>query len=153
MDSTTNIDERPKLYLKRVFNTTPEKVWQAWINPEALKRWFGPEDSTPVLAAETDVRVGGHYRIAFMSGGEQHEVGGVYREVDAPRKLVFTWAWKSMPERESLVIIELVALSQGTELHFRQEQFFDEEARDGHQKGWTFALEKIARYLDSDATP
>ncbi|CAB3792146.1 SRPBCC family protein [Pararobbsia alpina] len=148
MDST-DIDERPKLYFKRVFNAAPDKVWQAWVDPEALKRWFGPNEPDPVLVAETDVRVGGRYRIVFRSNGEQHEVSGVYREVDAPRKLVFTWAWKSTPERESLVIVELVALSQGTELHFRQEQFFDIEARDAHEKGWTGAFEKIARYLDS----
>ena len=56
--------------------------------------------------AETDVRVGGRYAIDFAHrDGEQHHVSGVYREVVPNQKLVFTWAWQTMPERESLVTV------------------------------------------------
>jgi DNA-binding transcriptional ArsR family regulator len=50
---------------------------------EKIARWFGPRDTAQAsVAAEIDLRVGGHYRISFTSeGGEQHRVGGVYREV------------------------------------------------------------------------
>ena len=68
-------------------------------------KWFGP-DSGPVEHAELDVRVGGGYSIGFRTeDGEQHYVSGVYREVVPNEKLVFTWSWRSTPERESLVTV------------------------------------------------
>jgi uncharacterized protein YndB with AHSA1/START domain len=62
-------------------------------------------------------------------------------------KIVFTWAWKSTPERESLVTIELKQDSDGTLLTLTHEQFFDEGARDRHQHGWTGSLEKLAQFV------
>jgi len=95
------------------------------------------------------VRVGGRYRIVF--GGPQgtdHEVQGVYREVVPSRRLVFTWTWpSSTPERESLVTIVFKAAGGGTELDFRHEQFLDEAARDGHQRGWSGAFDKLEQFL------
>ncbi|HEX2198790.1 MAG TPA: SRPBCC domain-containing protein [Burkholderiales bacterium] len=118
-----------------------------------MKRWWGPAAGDRVSLAELDVRVGGRYRIVF--GGPQgtdHEVQGVYREVMPHRRLVFTWTWpNSTPERESLVSIVFKALGQseggGTEVDFRHEQFFDEAARDGHQRGWSGAFDKLGRFL------
>ena len=62
-------------------------------------------------------------------------------------RLVFTWAWKSTPERESLVTISLKADNGGTLLTFIHEQFFDEDARDRHQYGWNASFEKLEKYL------
>ena len=87
-----------------------------------------------MLHAETDVRVGGRYRIIMRtSDGEEHDVSGVYREVVPNEKLVFTWAWRSTPERESLVTVALKSDGDGTLLTLTHEQFFDEPARDRHR--------------------
>jgi uncharacterized protein YndB with AHSA1/START domain len=98
------------------------------------------------------VRVGGRFRIVF--GGPQgtdHEVQGVYRQVVPNRRLVFTWTWpNSTPERESLVTIVFKAAGSGTELDFRHEQFFDEAARDGHNRGWSEAFVKLEQFLRSE---
>jgi uncharacterized protein YndB with AHSA1/START domain len=74
-------------------------------------------------------------------------VGGVYREVVPDTRLVFTWAWHSTPERESLVTVTLAASDGGTLLTLHQEQFFNQEARDGHERGWTGTLDKLERFL------
>src|SRR5262249_3185349 len=96
---------KPSLTLKRRFRAAPEKVFSAWTDPEKLKRWMGPGDVKP-LRIEADARVGGRYRFVMRSpDGEEHDVGGVYREVIPNKKLVFTWAWKSTPERESIVTV------------------------------------------------
>ncbi|MBI3433637.1 MAG: SRPBCC domain-containing protein, partial [Proteobacteria bacterium] len=125
-----------------------EKVFQAWTQGQALKRWFGPGGAMAVLAADADVRVGGRYRIVMREpGGEEHRVGGAYREIVPNAKLVFTWAWESTPERESLVTIRLQAAKGGTDLTLIHEQFVDADARDSHQKGWTGTLERLAQYL------
>ncbi len=86
-------NEKPLLSLTRIFPVAPEKVWQAWTDPQALKNWFGPDEGE-VSLAQTDVRVGGRFHVIFSTlDGEQHDVSGVYREVRPQRKLVFTWAW------------------------------------------------------------
>jgi hypothetical protein len=72
-----------------------------------ITRWFGPAQAE-CLHAEADPRVGGRFRVIFRTpDGEEHDVSGVYREVVPNEKLVFTWAWRTMPERESLLSIAL----------------------------------------------
>ena len=138
---------KPSLTLKRRLNAAPEKVYAAWTNPTHLVKWFGP-DSGPVTKAETDLRVGGRYRIVFHTeNGEEHTVGGVYREVEPNAKLAFTWAWITMPERESFVTISIKPDGAGSILTLIHEQFADEAARDGHQEGWSGCLDKLERML------
>jgi uncharacterized protein YndB with AHSA1/START domain len=61
-------------------------------------------------------------------------------------KLVFTWMWRTMPERQSLVTVALGRDGDGTLLTLLHEQFFDEAARDRHRSGWTGALDKLQEY-------
>jgi len=145
------LGQKPYLRLARSYPVAPEKVWRAWTDPEALKRWWGPEATDRVSVAQLDVRVGGRFRIVF--GGPQgtdHEVCGVYQEVVPSRKLVFTWTWpRTTPERESVVTLEFRKVARGTELVFRHEQLFDEAVRDGHRRGWTESLVKLEQFLRS----
>jgi uncharacterized protein YndB with AHSA1/START domain len=138
---------KPSLTLKRRLNAPAAKVFSAWTDPEKIRRWFGPREAE-VLRAESDPRVGGRYRIlARTSDGEEHDVSGMFREVVPNEKLVFTWAWRSTPERESLVTVELRPDGGGTLLTLTHEQFFDEAARDRHQHGWTATLERLDAML------
>jgi uncharacterized protein YndB with AHSA1/START domain len=141
--------EKPSLTLKRRLNAPPSKVFAAWTDPEKLAHWFGPADTViGSVSAELNVRVGGRFRVRFSTtNGEQHEVGGVYREVTPDERLVFTWAWRSTPERESLVSVALRPDGAATLLALTHEQFFDQAARDGHERGWTGTLAKLERYL------
>jgi uncharacterized protein YndB with AHSA1/START domain len=145
------IAEKPSLTLARSYPVGPEKVWRAWTDPQALKRWWGPGAEQPVALADLDVRVGGRFHIVF--GGPQgtdHEVRGIYKEVVRNRKLVFTWTWpRTTPERESVVTIEFKRTGGGTELLFRHEQLFDESVRDGHRRGWTESFVKLEQFLRS----
>jgi uncharacterized protein YndB with AHSA1/START domain len=101
-----------------------------------------------VTRAELDVRVGGRYHIAFRTtDGEEHDVSGVYEEVVEQRKLSFTWAWKSTPDRVSRVTIELHPTQQGTDLDFRHDRFFDEAASVSHRRGWTATFAKLDALL------
>ncbi len=144
--STTQAATKPSLTLKRRYNAAPAKVYAAWTDPEKIARWFGPPNVTRVRA-EADVRVGGRYNIQFWST-EENNVGGVYREVVPNQKLVFTWAWRSTPERVSVVTMLLKPGGAGTMLTLTHEQFLDDEARDRHQQGWAGALEKIAPVVE-----
>ncbi|HMK69775.1 MAG TPA: SRPBCC domain-containing protein [Xanthobacteraceae bacterium] len=134
---------RPSLTLKRRLKAPPAKVFAAWTDPEKVKRWIAPGQAVAVRT-EADARVGGRYRVVMRSpDGEQHDVSGVYREVVANEKLVFTWAWKNTPERQSVVTVLLKPDGGGTLLTLTHEQFADEAARDRHQHGWNGALDKL----------
>ena len=111
--------------------------------------WFGPSDAEQgSVKAMMDVRPGGRFTISFTHGsGEYSEVSGVYKEVVPNQKLVFSWAWHSTPERESQVTVLTRAEGKGTLLTLKHEQFFDQAAADGHKRGWTGTLEKLAAWL------
>ena len=140
---------RPSLTLKRRLNAPPAKVYAAWTDPEKIARWFGPAQVVAgSVRADIDARIGGRYRISFkMEDGEHHEVGGVYREMVPNRRLTFSWAWHSTPERESQVTVSLKPDGDGTLLTLHHEQLFDQAARDGHESGWIGTLDKLEKYL------
>jgi len=141
---------KPSLTIKRRINAAPSKIYAAWTDPEKLAAWFGPSKVREgSLQAETDLRVGGRYRISFnATDGEYFQVGGVYREIVADELLVMSWAWHSTPERESQLSISLKPDGAGTLLTLHHEQFFDQAARDGHEKGWTDLLGKLEQSLN-----
>ncbi len=145
---STGVSTRPSLTLSRRLNATPEQVYAAWTEPKQLVRWFGPENINAITHAETDVRVGGRFRVIMEDDkGEIHNVSGVYQEVIANTKLRFTWSWITTPERESVVTVTFAPAAGGTLLTLLHEQLFDEAARDGHTHGWTGSLVKLEAYF------
>ncbi|WP_134045554.1 SRPBCC family protein [Paraburkholderia caballeronis] len=128
-------------------NASAAKVYAAWTQPAQLMQWMHPHDTT-CIHAEADVRVGGRFRIVMRAAdGEEHDVSGEYREVVPDEKLVFTWAWRSTPERESRVTIVLRADGAATDLTLTHERFFDEAARDAHRGGWSSALDRLVEHF------
>jgi uncharacterized protein YndB with AHSA1/START domain len=147
MSAQPKVFEKPSLTIKRHLTASPEKIYAAWTDPEKIVKWFGP-DAGPVKSANLDVREGGSYAITFFTeDGEEHNVSGVYREVVPNEKLVFSWAWRTMPERESLVTVLIRRMGEGSVLTLLHEKFFDEDARDRHEHGWTGCLDKLETYL------
>jgi uncharacterized protein YndB with AHSA1/START domain len=147
MSVQPTVTAKPSLTLKRRLNAPPKKVDAAWTEPEKIPTWFGPE-KIETLRAQADARVGGGFRVVMRSAdGEEHDVSGIYREVVPNEKLVFTWAWRSTPERESLVTILIKPDGGGSLLTLTHEQFFDEAARDRHAEGWAGCLDKLEHYL------
>ena len=139
-----------ELQLARHYPVAPEKVWRAWTDPQVLSQWFGPGETNSVTHAALDVREGGRYSIRFRTpDGEEHGVSGFYQVVEPLRKLAFSWAWQSTPERVSLVTIELQPRNGGTDLAFCHNRFFDSQARDNHLRGWTGTMAKLDALLSS----
>jgi uncharacterized protein YndB with AHSA1/START domain len=112
-----------------------------------MMQWWGP-DAGPTLSAEADVRPGGRFSVVFqLLNGEQHNPTGVYQEVIPEKKLVFTWEWPGMPERESLVTFLLEPFDGGTELTLLHQHLPDEEACKSHEQGWNGLLDKLPVFL------
>ena len=130
--------------IERRLNAAPQKVYEAWTEPKKIAQWWGLERAE-VLHAEADVRVGGRFRkITQTPDGKQHEVSGVYREVVPGEKLVFSWAWRTTPEKESLVTVTFRGDGAGTVLTLTHEQLYDEHALGAHRRGWIEALGRLA---------
>lgn len=143
-----DVDARPQLRITRRYPVRREKVWRAWTDPQALSAWFGPGGPNSVTQADIDLREGGRYTIAFRTpDGAQHRVSGLYLVVQPPGRLVFSWSWQSTPERVSRVSLVLREVQEGCELEFLHEQFFDQVARDNHQRGWAATFDKLDAFL------
>ena len=137
---------KPSLILKRRIEAAPAKVYAAWTDLEKLMRWFG-SDQGPTLHAETDLRAGGRFRIDFrMMDGQERSVSGAYREVVPDCKLVFSWNWAGLRERESLVTIDLAADGDGTLLTLTHQEILDDTVHD-YRRGWIGALDKLEKLL------
>lgn len=138
---------KPSLTIKRRIAAPPAKVFAAWTDPKKIEQWFITPKAKS-LTAKADVRVGGRYQItAHKLDGELHEVSGVYREIVPNEKLVFTWAWRTTPERESLVTVLIKPDGDGSILTLTHEQFFDEAARDLHNEGWNAVLTNFEKFV------
>jgi uncharacterized protein YndB with AHSA1/START domain len=123
-----------------------EDVFRAWTDPEQLRRWWGPGEFT-CPEAEVDLRPGGAYRLVMQpTAGDPFVVGGVYREVDPPARLVYTWRWETGPAadgRESLVTVEFRDLGGRTELALTHTEFPASHGPAPYRMGWEGGLDKI----------
>lgn len=140
------------LTLSRTFDAPRELVFKAWIEPEHFARWCAPA-AFDVVRNSADVRRGGvWWSLMKASDGEECSVSGVYREVDAPKKLVFTYAHE-LPGGgygpETLVTVTFEALGNRTRLNLRQAIFDTVENRVAHSMGWTECLDRLAEFLHS----
>jgi len=136
------------LEVRRTFSAPRARVFQAWTTPEEVKLWAAPGPTLAVPVAEIDLRVGGGYRIHMREpDGKEYRVVGTYREVDPPRRLVYTWTWETDPTVvDSLVTVEFHDRKGATEVVLRHEGL-PADKKDGHEVGWIGCLEKLAQIL------
>jgi uncharacterized protein YndB with AHSA1/START domain len=135
------------LKLERIIPGRPEEVFDAWLDSETLKRWMTPGPGMSVPEASVDAVVGGGFRIVMQAGETRLPHEGVYRVIDRPRRLVFTWI--SAHAGNTLVTIEFEAVGpMKTRLRLVHEQFKTEAARDNHQGGWAKILDALERAME-----
>lgn len=137
------------LRVARTIRASPEKLFRAWTDPEELKHWWRMEgDGWAFADASIDLKVGGQYRLGMTSPeGKMYVAVGVYREIQRPTRLVFTWDWEDPDVRvgDTLVTVELKDLGGNrTEVRLTHERFTDAERILGHRRGWT----QLLRLLD-----
>jgi uncharacterized protein YndB with AHSA1/START domain len=138
-----------ELVIIRVFDAPRHVVFAAWTKREHLLNWAAPHGFT-VVDCDGDLRAGGSWRETMRSPeGKEHRNGGTYREVVAPEKLVYTFAWEEDGKRghETLVTIIFEEHGDKTKMTFRQGPFESVESRDGHRGGWSESFERLGAYL------
>jgi uncharacterized protein YndB with AHSA1/START domain len=137
-----------ELLLVRVFRAPVEQVFRLWEDPEHRARWWGPSEAS-CTSLKQDFRPGGAWRacIANSSGETWH--GGVFREIERDRRIVFTFTWDSGPHAgvETLVTITFAEQNGTTIQTFHQINFAAVERRDSHVVGWSLVLDQQQAYL------
>ena len=136
------------LEVRRVIRAPRERVFQAWTTPADVKRWSAPGPIEVVLS-EIDLRVGGRYKLNMREpDGTPHDAYGEYREVNPPRRVVYTWNWVQEPDvRNTIVTVEFNDLGErGTEVVLRHEGLTPKQAA-SHTGGRTSILEKMEAAL------
>ncbi len=142
MNAALNSLASAAVVVRRTIAAPAEDIFDAWLDPEALSEWMRP-GSIKRSQARTDARVGGKYEVRMY--GESGEIlhHGVYRQIDRPRRLVFTWHSPFAGEQETLVTVDFVVQpDQRTEVIVTHEQL-PEDARAAHSRGWTSGLEHL----------
>jgi uncharacterized protein YndB with AHSA1/START domain len=137
------------LKLVRRFPAKPERVFRAFADPKRLVKWWGPKGVT-IPVCEMDVRPGGRWLTTMRApDGSDMIVSGVYREIDPPTRLVFTWAWHQDGKRghETVVTIALKPHGAGTELTLTQAAFESAQSLNAHRQGWSSSFDCLAEYL------
>jgi uncharacterized protein YndB with AHSA1/START domain len=151
LDATT-------LRLERTFDAAPEAVFDAWTNPEVLRRWWSANPAWSVPDIELELREGGAYRFSMHDpdAGATHTVFGVYREIRRPRRLVYSWAWEGTGPyagHESLVTVDFHPAGDGTTVVIEHGGLLDERSREAHGHGWNGVLDSFARAIAPERDP
>ena len=135
--------------VRRVIRAPRARVFQAWTTPSEVKHWSAP-GPVEVLASEIDLRVGGRFKLNMRSpDGAPHSAFGEYREVDPPRRVVYTWSWVEEPEvKDTIVTVDFNDLGEkGTEVVLRHAGLETPKQRESHAHGWTSILEKLGQFV------
>jgi uncharacterized protein YndB with AHSA1/START domain len=139
------------LRMERLIAAPPERVFAFWTDPALLVKWWGPEHFD-VPAHAIDVRQGGGWRTTMRSPeGKLFAVSGMYRRIEPPHLLVFTWAWDDDTGgrgHETEVTVAFEAAPGGTRLILTQQGFDSRDACASHQQGWSSSLGCLARAAD-----
>lgn len=135
-----------RLVTSRLIPVTPERLFEAWTSPAHLRRWWGPPGGH-CTQASVELVVGGSYRLAnTLADGSTVIISGQFTQVDAPRKLAYTWQVWPGPVRSELVTVSFAACDGGTVVTVEHVQIHDEHTKAEHAAGWAACLERLAVY-------
>jgi uncharacterized protein YndB with AHSA1/START domain len=138
--------------LHRVLRAKPDKIYRAFIEPDALARWLPPNGFTCVID-KLDVRVGGTFHMAFrnFNSGKGHSFGGRYLELVPGERLRYTDRLDDTQLLgEMVTTVELRAVSCGTELNVVQEGIPEAIPTERCYLGWQESLEHLARLVEPE---
>lgn len=145
-----NTHNRPQVVVTEEFDVMPERVFDAWLDPEKISKWmFGPDiRDEEIIRLETDPQEGGIFSYMVRRGDNVLNHLGKYLEIDRPHKLVFTWGVESESEDESVVSIEIASTEKGCRLiltHDLDPKWAD--YTDRTKEGWNTMLDKLKEII------
>jgi uncharacterized protein YndB with AHSA1/START domain len=133
------------LVLRRAFMASRQRVFRAWIEPEALQHWFRPEGMS-VTISKLDARVGGSFCFDLEDGSS---TVGTYLQIVPPEKLVFTWSGGPTQDRKTVVTLDFLDQGPVTEVVLTHEQLSTPEMRALFGSGWQSLLDALAEVFST----
>jgi uncharacterized protein YndB with AHSA1/START domain len=137
--------------IRRRLRVSAEKVFDAFADAALVARWLRPSPDVLLTVLELDFREGGAYRFAYdVPGGRRMVVGGTYRSIERPTRIVFSWVIEPPDEHagiDSEVTVTLMSSGNATELTIRHAKFDRADADARHTEGWHGALELLDTVL------
>ena len=137
--------------LHRVFKTSPERLYKAFINPEAMVKWLPPNGFTAKVHA-MDARVGGSYKMSFtnFTPGSSHSFGGEYLELVPGKRIVHTDVFDAGPPGTMKVTIDIKKVMVGAEVHITQEGVPDVIPAEACYLGWGESLDLLKMLVEPE---
>ena len=133
------------LVLRRAFTASRQRVFRAWIEPEALEHWFRPKGMS-VSVSKLEARVGGSFRFDLENGSS---IVGTYLQIVPPEKLVFTWSGGATQDKETVVTLDFLDQGPVTEVVLTHERLSTPELRALFGSGWPSLLDALAEVLST----
>ncbi len=127
------------LTVERTINAAQEDLFNAWLNPEMLRKFMTPGPGMTVPKAATDPKAGGRFDIVMQADGNEIPHSGTYKEISPHERIVFTWESPYSVD-DSTVTLTFAPTEGGTLITLTHVRFADETTRDNHQDGWTGIL-------------
>jgi len=138
--------------LHRVLRATPERVYRAFVDPDAMAKWLPPNGFTGKVH-QMDAKVGGTFRMSFtnFSSGRRHSFGGKYLELVPNERLRYTDQFDdpNLPG-EMLTTVALKKVSVGTEVSIAQEGVPDVIPPEACSLGWQESLTLLAMLVEPE---
>jgi uncharacterized protein YndB with AHSA1/START domain len=142
------VDADRILHVTRHFHASPERVFDAWLNPATAGKWLFTTATGEMTRVEIDARVGGKYLFVDRRNGKDIEHLGEYLEIDRPTRLVFTFAVPEFSPQTTRVSIDIVPVGAGCDLTLTHEGVLAEWA-DRTQQGWGMILDGLVNSLEN----
>ena len=143
-------DSTNTIRLHRVLRAPAERVYRAFLDPQAMAKWLPPQGFTGKVH-EIDARVGGGYKMSFtnFTTGSSHSFGGTYKELKPGELLRYTDKFDdpNLPG-EMQVTVKLRTVPSGTDIDIVQEGVPAVIPADGCYVGWQQSLKNLAKLVE-----
>jgi uncharacterized protein YndB with AHSA1/START domain len=134
------------LQVSHRFTAAPERVFDAWLDPETAGKWLFATPTGQMVRVDIDARVGGKFVFTDRRDGEDVEHVGEYLEIDRPRRLVFTFGVPKYSPVMTRVTIDITPTDTGCDLTLTHDGVLPEWAS-ATETGWTMILGQLERSL------
>jgi uncharacterized protein YndB with AHSA1/START domain len=134
--------------IERSYDAPAAAVFDAWINPEVMRRWFHCESDWETPEAEVDLRIGGRIRVVMRRpDGTDAGAEGEFTLIDRPRRLAMIWRFDDDPSNEQVLDISFAELGGATTVRLLNTGISTDERRDGQDWGWRGCLEQLSSVM------
>lgn len=137
-----------RLQISRRFDAAPQRLFDAWADPELVATWLFTTPETESHTTTLDVRVGGQWEIIDRRGGVDYRAIGEYLVVEPPHRLVFTFGMPQFEPGFSQVTVEIAAEGDGAVMTLTQERLPAAYVAPSRE-GWSVMFDLLADRLNA----